>query len=176
MRICLLLFIPFFLCKDSCGQISGYFGEIGGSYVQNSEFGLQKELAFRNSVGLLLKRNWAVGLKIQHIFYSNLATSPEYMRIWGPFGRWGLLNGPLKLYFEAGINWGNYSVSAFLGDVKKEPGLLYISYGGNLEFRVVKGVFGQLGLIAHEILNRPQPIFGFDSYLVGLAFDLKTER
>lgn len=159
--------------KELPGQISGYFGEIGGSYVQ-SENRANEELAIRYSVGLLLGRNWAVGMKIQNIFYKDLQRGPECMNIWGPFGRWGLRSERIYLYWELGINRGNYSVLG--GNIHKENGLMYISYGPALEARIVEGICFEFGITVQEIINRPSPQDGFSSYVAGLVFDLKSGK
>lgn len=175
MRISLLVLVFFVLKQDLSGQINAYFGEVVGSYVQFSETDLQRELAVRNSVGLLLGDNWAVGMKFQHIFYNSLAVGSEYMHIWGPFGRWGIRGDGYYIYFESGFNWGNYSSvgNFFTGDVYKEKGLMYISLGLAMEARISKGIYFKIGLTSHELINRPDPQWGFNSYLVGLVFDLQ---
>ncbi|MFK7920691.1 MAG: hypothetical protein AB8H47_01980 [Bacteroidia bacterium] len=171
----MLFLIPFLLSNDLSAQINGYFGEIGGSYAQFTEIEVKKELAIRNSVGLLLGRNWAVGMKFDHIFYNTLTSGSEYMNTWGPFGRWGLRRGKVYFYGELGINWGNYSaVGTFLtGDVFKEKGLIYLSYGWAMDVKIIEGISIKLGMTVHEILNRPSYQYGLNTYVVGLVFDLQ---
>lgn len=178
MRIFLLLLIPFLLSKDLSGQINGYFGEIGGSYVNFSKNVSREELAIRNSVGLLLGEHWAVGMKFHHIFYNSVNTDAEYMKIWGPFGRWGLRGERIYFYAELGINWGDYStVGNFLkGDVYKESGLIYLSYGWAMDMKIVDGISFKFGMTGHELLNRSGPRYGLDSYVVGFVFDLQRRK
>ena len=176
MKLFLSFLFLFLFTQTLPAQINGLFIEVGGSYFQSPGNAYQKQFAFRNSAGLLLGNNWAVGMKMHHIYYENSLTDGDYMQIVGPFGRWGLRTEPFRVYLEAGINWGNYRGQEVFYHAYKERGLWYVSFGGAMEIRIVKGLFFELGLTSHEIINRPKPTFGFDSYVLGLVVNLDRRK
>jgi hypothetical protein len=161
------------------GQITSVWGQIGGGYLYDREFPVYDQLILRTGVALDLGRCWSVGVKTNVIFYRDLIS--PWQRAWqaGPFVRLGLPPAPRsRFYLESGLYGGNYRFydNQMPTLVYQEPGLLYVSGGLGVEWRIWRNLFLDLGFHAYWILNRPSPRYAHRTYLIGLIQRIKDDR
>ncbi|MEM9987139.1 MAG: hypothetical protein AAF804_18755 [Bacteroidota bacterium] len=171
-RISILIFLlgPSLMLQ---GQVTSAWGQIGGSYIRQGDQGFPpaEEFTLRLAVAFDVKELLSFGLKTHGIFY--LGIPGEWQRMWlaGPFGRIGV--SPFdrsRLYVESGLYLGNYCTcgNGPSGSNYRDDGLLYYSFGGGFEYRVSEAVFADIGIMAHNIANRPRPHFGYNVYFIGV--------
>ncbi len=161
-------------------QKIGLFTQVSGSYLNQtdeaSRFTYANEFSLRTALGVNIGKYWTVAAKYQQVFYQQY-TSPYYRAsVAGPFVRFGGLIGEHRfgVFLESGLMFGNYcTCQKFLYLANKEPGLVYLSWGGGAEYRLGRGIFLEASVVGHNILNYPGPRYAYITYLVGFNFRLR---
>lgn len=158
------------------GQVSSYFFQGGGSYLIHDPETINRleEASLKTAVGINfnIKRwpiaYWAVGAKVQQVFFRDRLQDFEYSWLAGPFGRLGFREGKWGFYLESGVFTGNYCTCG-LNNPFREGDIRYISFEPVGQYNVWENLMIDAGLFFHRILNRPQPTFGYNSYYIGLT-------
>lgn len=174
----LAIWLNFGLIFTLDAQITNAFGQIGTFYNANDD-----QLTFREhrvwlqtAVGLSLKRNFAVGIRMNQLWRS---VGQEYStHLWegGPFFRakWNLREY-YYLYAELGIYRGNICSCGELGSpfIIRKNGLHHLSFAHGFSLKFSTATYFYTEVYWNFILDKETVALGFLNASIGLRHYLR---
>lgn len=171
------LLLPVLLISSAIAQPLTFFAGASYAFQNNPENGLSVEVIHlvHARAGLGIGRHISAGLQGQHIWFTNQNTAFQPAYIAGPFLRASTSNRErLQFWLEAGPGTGNFCTCETPVDrlPYRKEGLVYLSFGCGLDFRLWKQLYLSGSVSSHRILNIDSRTWSHTYGGIGLVFRL----